>query len=733
MHCAACAARVENALRGLDGVSAAAVNLATHQATIRYDPAHVDAARLKSAIAAAGYQPRDLPADGSLTPAGLAAVEAAQFAGLRRKVIVAIACAAPVAAVSMFELLPETRYPWRNWALLALTIPVFFYSGRHIFAGALKALRKGAANMDTLIATGVSAAFACSVVATIWPHLFAHTGQHEHVYYEAAAVIIALILTGRMLEQRASGKTSEAIRKLLGLQPRTARIVRDGTEQEVPVEQVAVDDIVAVRPGERLPVDGIVSSGQSFVDEAMITGEPMPVEKATGSQVIGATINKSGAFSYRATKVGKDTVLQQIVRLVQEAQASKAPIARLADVVCAWFVPAVIGIATLALALWLAFGPEPRWTFAPLVFVSVLIISCPCALGLATPTAIMVGTGRGAEHGILIKSGAALETAARVDTVVLDKTGTLTAGKPTLTDIVPAPGIDAGQLLCLAASAEKGSEHPLGEAIVRRAMEQNLALAAAEGFHATAGHGAEASVDGRRVLLGNAKLMSERAIAADTLAAQADAFAADGKTPVFVALDGKIAGLLAVADPLRGSSRQAVERLKALGLEVVMLTGDTTRTARAIAQQAGIDRFLAEVPPQHKADEIRKLQQQGRVVAMVGDGINDAPALAQADVGLAIGSGTDVAIEAADITLLGNDVVGVVNAILLARRTMRTIKQNLFFSFAYNVILIPMAAGAFYPFFGWLINPMLASAAMVASDVSVVGNSLRLRRFRFEA
>ncbi|MGD0091812.1 MAG: copper-translocating P-type ATPase, partial [Planctomycetota bacterium] len=611
-------------------------------------------------------------------------------------------------------------------------LPVFCYSGRHIFAGALRGLSKGSANMDTLIALGVTAAFACSVAATIWPDLFIHTGHVDQIHYEAAAVIIALVLTGRLLEERARGKTSEAIHKLLGLQPRTAHIVREGAEKEIPIEQVAVGDIVVVRPGEKLPVDGVVTGGQSFVDESMITGEPMPVEKIPGREAIGATINTTGTFSFRATRIGKDTVLQQIVRLVQEAQGSKAPIARLADVVCAWFVPAVALIAVLALVLWLLLGPEPRLTFAMLAFVSVLIISCPCALGLATPTAIMVGTGRGAEHGILIKSGAALETAARVHTVVLDKTGTLTAGKPGLTDVVPAPGVAADTLLRLAASAEQGSEHPLGAAVVRHALEQHLALSQPSSFNAVAGHGVDATVAGHAVLLGNAKLLRERGIALGELESRAEALANESKTPVFVALDGQAAGLLAVADPLRENSRHAVQQLKALGLEVIMLTGDSARTAGAIARQAGIERFLAEVLPQHKAAEIVKLQQQGQTVAMVGDGINDAPALAQADVGMAIGSGTDVAIEAAGITILRQDVGGAVNAILLARRTMRTIKQNLFFSFAYNVVLIPVAAGALFPFFGWQMNPMLASLAMVLSDVSVVGNSLRLRSIRFE-
>ncbi|MCY3018986.1 MAG: heavy metal translocating P-type ATPase [Planctomycetota bacterium] len=721
MHCASCVARVEQAVRRLPGVQAVAVNLATHQVQVRLDPAQADEARIKAAITEAGYQPRDLP----VSAARGSEEQARAFALLRRKVIVAIVFAAPVAAVGMFDLFPADVYPLRNWILLALTLPVFFYSGRHIFAGALQGLRKGRANMDTLIATGVTAAFAFSAVATSWPRLFSHDGHAAHVYYEAAAVIVALILTGRLLEQHATGKTSEAIGRLLDLQPPTARVLRNGQEQEVPAEQVVAGDVIAVRPGEKLPVDGIVVAGQSFVDESMLTGESMPVEKTAGSVVIGSTMNKAGSFQFTATKVGQDTVLRQIVRLVQEAQASKAPIARLADVVCAYFVPAVIAIAIAALAWWLLFGPEPRWMYATVAFVSVLVISCPCALGLATPTAIMVGTGAGAERGILIRSGEALETAAGINAVVLDKTGTLTTGKPAVTDIVPAPGFSPAELLTLAASAEKGSEHPLGDAIVRHAAEQKLALSDTQAFNAVAGHGVEATVAGRRVLLGNARLLRDRGIALGDLAARAEALANGGKTPVFVAIDGQAAGIVAVADTLRENSRGAVERLKALGIEVIMLTGDDARTAQAIARQAGIERVMAEVLPQHKADEIKRLQQQGKTVAMVGDGVNDAPALAQADVGLAIGSGTDVAIEAAGITVLRNDVGGVVSAILLSRRTLRTIKQNLFFSFIYNVVLIPLAAAG-------MVNPMLASAAMVFSDISVVGNSLRLRRFRFE-
>jgi Cu+-exporting ATPase len=729
MHCAACVGRVEQALRKLPGVGDARVNLSTHEARVDFDSKKLSIDTIRKAISDAGFEPREAPK--VFSQADDEAERRARVQQLRNKVLVAAIFATPVAVISMFDLWEHAA--WRNPLLLVLTLPVFFYSGRHLFAGAWKALTKGTANMDTLIATGVIAAFVFSVAATFRPDWFALNGQHPHVYYEAAAVIIALTLVGRLLEENAAHKTSDAIRRLLNLQPRTARVVRDGAEMEIPVEQVQHGDVVTVRPGERIPVDGRVVKGRSFVDESMVTGEPMPVEKSDGSEVIGGTMNKSGSFEFEATKVGAETVLQQIVKLVQDAQASKAPIARLADIVCGYFVPAVISIALLAFAAWLIFGPEPRWSFASLIFVSVLVISCPCALGLATPTAIMVGTGRGAELGILIRSGEALEKAEKVNTVVLDKTGTLTQGKPGVTNIETALGYSEKSLLALAAAAEKGSEHPLGEAIVREAAQRGATVSEAQNFSALEGHGVEASVDGRVVLIGNAKLMTDRGVSLGEFTTKADAFSAQGKTSVFIAADGKMAGVIAIADSLRETSRHAVERLKSLGLDVIMLTGDSAKTANTIAEQAGITTVLAEVLPQHKAEAIAKLQSEGRVVAMVGDGINDAPALARANVGMAIGSGTDVAIEAADITLLRSDIDSVVAAILLSRRTMRTIKQNLFFSFAYNVVLIPLAAGAFYPVFGWLVNPMIASLAMVLSDVSVVGNSLRLRGFKYEA
>jgi Cu+-exporting ATPase len=552
------------------------------------------------------------------------------------------------------------------------------------------------------------------------------------VYFEAASVIIALLLLGRLLEARARGKTSEAIKRLMGLQPRTARVVREaGREVDIPVEEVSVGDTVIVRPGERIPVDGVVLEGASSVNESMLTGESMPVDKTAGANVFGATINGTGSFKFRATKIGSETVLQQIVRMVEQAQGQRAPIARLADVVSGYFTPIVICIAIAAFVVWFIAAPvESRLSYALVSFVSVLIIACPCALGLATPTAVMVGTGRGAEHGILVKGGEALETAHRLTTIVLDKTGTITKGQPTVTDVSVAGTFDADELLRLAASAERGSEHPLGEAIVRRAAERGLELSSASHFNALAGHGVEAEVGGRRVLLGNLRLMTERGVELKDLRERAAAFTEAGRTALYVAIDGEAAGVLAVADEIKADSKEAVGAMQRMGLEVVMLTGDSRRTAEAVAREVGITRVLAEVLPEGKAAEVKKLQAEGRRVAMVGDGINDAPALAQADIGIAIGTGTDVAIEASDITLIRGSLNGVVTAVALSRQTIKVIRQNLFWAFVYNTLGIPLAAGALYPFTGWLLSPVVASAAMALSSVSVVANSLRLRRFR---
>jgi Cu+-exporting ATPase len=596
--------------------------------------------------------------------------------------------------------------------------------------------------MNTLIAVGTSAAYFYSLAMTIAPGFFRTRGITPAVHYETAAVIITLILLGRLLEAIARGRTSEAIKRLMGLQSKTARLVRDGEETDVPVDEVRIGDRVVMRPGEKIPVDGIVREGASAVDESMLTGESLPVEKRPGDGVIGATLNKTGTFRFEATKIGKETVLAQIIRLVEEAQGSKAPIQRLADRVAGVFVPTVIGIAVLTFLVWLAVGPSPAFLFAMLNFVAVLIIACPCALGLATPTAIMVGTGKGAELGILIRNGASLETAHKLTTVVFDKTGTLTKGEPEVTDILrdesretraetdEPRAVSREELLRLAASLERGSEHPLGEAIVTRAKEQGLTLSEVTEFEAVPGLGVRGRVDGQAVLLGNAKFLADSGVELQELTPAAEGLAARGRTPMFVAVDGRAAGVIAVADTLKERSVEAVRALRRLGLELVMITGDNRRTAAAIAKQVGIDRVLAEVLPEQKAGEVRKLQAEGKVVAMVGDGINDAPALAQADVGIAIGTGTDVAMEASDITLIRGDLTSVVTAIELSKRTIRTIRQNLFWAFLYNVLGIPIAAGVLYPFTGLLLDPMIGSAAMALSSVSVVSNSLRLRRFR---
>ena len=725
MHCASCVGRVESAIRAVSGVSDASVNLATGEARVKYEPEQADLARIADAVAKIGYEAQTLNAGAGAAPQ---APDTTELSDIQRRLIVAAVLTAPIAIVSMFDLFEQ--YPLRNWLLLALSIPVIFWCGGRFFVIAAKSLRHGIAEMHTLIALGTSAAFFYSAMATIWPHLFMRTGQMPHVYFEAAAVIVTLILLGRFLEEGAKHKTSESIQKLLGLQARTARVIRDGAEIEIPVENVAVGDRVVVRPGEKIPVDGTVLSGRTFVDESMLSGESMPVEKREGDAVTGATINQAGAVQFRAERVGENTVLRQIVRLVQEAQGSKAPIARLADTIAGYFVPAVATIAAVTFLVWLHFGPPPSWAFALLAAVSVLIVACPCALGLATPTAIMVAAGTGARHGVLVKSGAALEAAGRADTVLLDKTGTITQGRPALTDLVTLSGLPEDELLRLAAAAESASEHPIGQAIVRAARERKLTFSTAVDFQAVSGHGAEAQVEGRRVLIGNRALMASRGIELGAaFGERLDALAEQGKTPLLAAIDGKLAGILAVSDPIKPTSKAAVERLKAMGLRVIMLTGDNQRTAMNVARQVGIETVVAEVLPQNKSDEVKRLQQQGRTVAMAGDGINDAPALAQADVGLAMGGGTDIAIEASDITLIRGDLDGVVAALTLGRQTLRTIRQNLFFAFIYNIVLIPVAAGALYPVFGVLLNPMLASAAMALSSVSVVSNSLRLRSF----
>ena len=739
MTCASCVGRVERVLKKVPGVLEASVNLANERATVEYLAGEVEPRELEKAVEGAGYgvireDERSSVADS----------HERDYRKLRTHFLLAAALTAMILVGSlphMFEFMLPIPAGWLNLGLLLLATPVQLWAGWRFYRGAWAALKHGQANMNTLVVMGTSAAYLYSVVATLAPQLFA-AGRAE-VYFDTSALIITLILLGRLLEARAKGRTNEAIKKLARLQAKTARVVRDEEEVDVPVENVEIGDIVVVRPGEKIPVDGLVLSGESAVDESMITGESIPVTKREGDEVIGATMNTSGSFRFEATKVGEDTALHQIMRMVEEAQGSKAPIQRLADRVSGVFVPAVIGVAAATFVIWLIVGPEPALTFALLNAVAVLIIACPCAMGLATPTSIMVGTGKGAESGILIRGGEAFEAAHKLDTVVLDKTGTLTRGTPELTDVVVEDGAREEELLRLLASAERASEHPVGEAIVRGAKYRGLPLSEVEAFEAVSGGGIRARVEGREVLVGSRRFLSEAGVFEDGLAPRGEELAREGKTPIFVAMDGKPAGLVAVADVVREESREAIGRLNSLGLEVAMLTGDNRRTAEAIARELGVDRVVAEVRPEDKAAEVKRLQAEGKIVGMVGDGINDAPALAQADVGISIGTGTDVAMEAADLTLISGDVRGVARAISLSKATVRNIEQNLFWAFAYNVALIPVAAGVLYPlfsegnvpevlrpFFGeyGFLNPVLAAAAMALSSVTVLSNALRLRR-----
>jgi len=749
MHCASCVLRIEHALEQVDGVARASANLALEQASVEFDPRASSVQDLHRAIQQAGYQPRVEPGAAAEDRDTEARERAREERDLRLRLVFAAAVAAFILIAGQYHRLPaleEIPLGAVNSLFFVLATPVQFWAGWQFYRGAWQVAKHRSTDMNTLIAVGTSAAYFYSIVATFWPGLIeSAAGVSADVYFDTAAAIIALILLGRWLEARAKGRTSAAIKRLMGLRARTARLLRDGREVDVPVEEVAPGDVVIVRPGEKLPVDGVVLEGRSALDESMLTGESMPVEKGPGDEVYGATINSVGSFRFQATKVGKDSVLSQIIRLVEEAQGSKAPIQRLADVIASYFVPVVIAIALGTFAVWWIFGPTPAITFAILNTVAVLIIACPCALGLATPTAIMVGTGKGAEHGVLIRGGESLETAHRIQAVVLDKTGTITEGRPSVTDVIALDALTEDELLRLAASAERGSEHPLGEAIVAAARARGLPLADAADFEAVPGHGVRSQVEGRTILLGNLKLMRDRGLPLNGLEGRAEALSQDGKTPMFVAVDGKVSGLIAVADTVKPGAREAMAALGAMGLEVAMLTGDNRRTAEAIARQVGVERVLAEVLPEDKVNQVRVLQREGKVVAMVGDGINDAPALAQADLGIAIGTGSDVAMEASDITLIRGDLRGVVTAIALSRRTMRTIRQNLFWAFLYNAALIPVAAGVLYPlfsrsgvpgglepFFGefGFLNPILAAAAMAFSSVSVMANSLRLRGFR---
>ncbi len=740
MTCASCVRRVEKALTKVEGVTGASVNLATEKAHVSFDPSQVDLARIEAAVSAAGYAVGAVaPVFASVAPAQPTAPSTTEetldprdrerlreMADLKRKALVSLAVGV-VMMILMYLPLPISMTTLAPFLLIAATV-VQIWAGRVFYQATWAAAKHLSTNMNTLVAVGTSVAFGYSAFVTLWPNVAMRWGFPMHLYYESAVIIVALILMGRWLEARAKRQTSAAIKALMGLQAKTARVIRNGVEEDVPVETVLAGDLVRVRPGEKVPVDGVLTEGRSTLDESMLTGESLPVEKAAGDEVIGATLNKTGSFVFRATKVGKETTLAQIVRLVEEAQGSKAPVQRLADEISSYFVPVILALAVLTFGAWLIFGPG--LTEALTAAIAVVIIACPCALGLATPTAIMVGTGKAAEYGILIRGGEALEMARRIDTLVLDKTGTLTRGKPSVTHMATASGVETGELLRLAAAVEVGSEHPLADAIVTRARVENLTLPSVEDFESMTGKGVQARVEGRQVLIGNRSLMDERGIVVDSVADQAARVAVDGETPMFVVFDGVIAGFIAVADTLKPESPDAVSELSALGLEVWMVTGDNQATAEAIAREVGIAHVLAEVLPDQKAATIKALQADGKVVAMVGDGINDAPALAQADLGMAIGTGTDVAMAASDITLIGGDLRTIVTAIDLSRRTVSTIKQGLAWAFGYNVILVPVAMGALYPFFGVLLSPVLAAAAMAMSSVSVVTNALRLRGFR---
>jgi P-type Cu+ transporter len=731
MTCAACSGRVQRTLERTEGVASANVNLMTGAATVAYDPEVTSPERLVEAIRGTGYGaelPRPEESGESLLDAQDAA-RAEEVRELRGK----LALSASVGIIAMaLGMLHHGSAAMERYALLGLTLPVVGWAGRHFYVRAWSALRHHGADMNTLIAVGTGAAFLYSAVVTLFASWFAARGIEPFVYYEAVVWIIALVLLGNLLEARAKAQTTGAIRRLIGLRPATARLVRDGREEEVPLAALRQGDEVVVRPGETVPADGIILDGTSHVDESMLTGEPIPVPKRVGDKVIGATLNRNGAFRFRVEGVGSDTVLSRIIRLVQQAQGSKAPIQRLADRISAVFVPVVLSIALATFVVWFDFGPAPAYLHGLVSAVTVLIIACPCAMGLAVPTAVMVATGRGAELGVLIKGGEPLERSQALDTVVFDKTGTITEGRPAVQSVerpLGSPVADDSALLALAAAVERLSEHPLAEAVVAEAARRALAERPVTGFESRTGKGVVGWVTGRRVAVGNLALLRDLGVDPGPLAARADAVAAAGQSPMYVAVDDAPAGLIAVADPIKPTSGEAVARLARLGLETVMLTGDNPRTAASVARSVGIARVVAEVPPDRKLDEIRRLQEEGRVVAMVGDGLNDAPALAGADVGIAMGTGTDVAVEAGDVTLMRGDPLGVVTAISLARGAMRVIRQNLFWAFIYNIIGIPVAAGVLYPAFGLRLTPALAAAAMAVSSVSVVSNSLRLRRF----
>jgi Cu+-exporting ATPase len=760
MSCAGCVASVESALKGVPGVVEVNVNFAEHTATVQGGAA---ASVLVDAVKRAGYGAAELR--GLADESEKEAAERAHYRALLRKFAVAAVLGAPLMIAEPLGWLPHMdmagSLPF--WlAISAVSLFVLVYAGGHFFRGAWKAFLGHNANMDTLIALGTGTAWVYSMLVVLFPAILPAAARHA--YFEAAAIIIALINLGQALEMRARGKTSEAIKRLIGLQPRTARVVRDGEERDVPIEEVGLDETVRVRPGEKIPVDGVILDGHSTIDESMLTGEPMPVEKKIGDEVVGGTLNKAGTFLFKATRIGADTALAHIIEMVRRAQSTKPAIGRLADRISAVFVPSVLIVAVLTFLAWYNLGPEPRVAYTLVATMTVLIIACPCALGLATPISIMVGVGKAAEYGILIRNGEALQQAGRLTAVVLDKTGTVTEGRPAVTALVPAPGLDETGLLALAAAVEQGSEHPLALAIVEAAKAKGLALAKVTGFEAVAGHGVRGRIEnppvekippfsmdrsssaaerrdalerpkggngGFQVLLGNLKLMQQENIDVSALEARSRELAAQAQTPMYLAVDGKAAGIVAVADPVKADSKAAIARLHALGLKVVMITGDNRATAEAVARAVGIDEVMAEVLPQDKAKRVEELQHRGEIVGMVGDGINDAPALAQADVGYAIGTGTDVAIESADVTLMRGSLHGVPDAIAISKATVRNIKQNLFGAFVYNTLGIPIAAGALFPLTGLMLNPIIAGAAMAMSSVTVVSNANRLRWLQF--
>ncbi|MGO4886189.1 heavy metal translocating P-type ATPase [Anaerobacillus sp. MEB173] len=734
MTCSSCVNRVEKIISKVAGVSSVTVNLAANQAQVMTHDPNLDPQKIIEAVERLGYDTSLLSTDDKESK-----IDHTDNEQDTRKLKKDFTYSAVVTTIVLIGSIPHMMEGWGTWVpaflsapffLLLLTSYVQLVPGWRFYRNSYKVLKNKSADMNVLVAMGTTSAWVYSIAMTLFPVTLTEMGFPYQLYYDVTTVITTLILLGRYFEAKAKGKTSTAIKKLMSLQAKTARVIRNGKELEIPVDQVVINDDIIVRPGERIPVDGIVVKGKSAVDESMLTGESIPVEKTVGNEVIGATINKSGSFTFRATKVGKETALAQIIRMVNEAQGSKAPIQRVVDLISAYFVPAVVIIATLSFIVWYFVGPEPSTIFALTTFIAVLIIACPCALGLATPTAIMVGTEKGAENGVLIKDATSLELAHKTNTVVLDKTGTITEGKPKLTDIFSTGIVSEDELLKIVASVETASEHPLGEAIVHAAKEKGLQLDEVTTFEAIVGYGILATVGDHEVLVGNIKLMEKYRINVEQLIDKTEQLADQGKTPMYAAINGKFAGVIAVADTLKKNTVQAVQALKAMGLEVIMLTGDHKRTAQAIAKEAGIDHFIAEVLPEHKAEQVEKLQKEGKVVAMVGDGINDAPALAQADLGIALGTGTDVAIETANITLMRGDIIGVVTALKLSKATMRMIWQNLGWAFGYNVVLIPVAAGLLFPLFGILLNPMLAGAAMAFSSVSVILNTLRLRKFK---